>query len=273
MWLAEQISSRGVGNGVLLIIFAGFTAELPGTLFGFANHFWAGSGPSLAGLALLCTIVGLIPIIVLFETAERRLLVQYPKRQMTNRMFQGDASYLPLKLNTASVIPPFLASLLLLLPTALAPFTLASGPDWLYMIVTELGRGRPLYLTIYLALIIFFAFFYTAVASNPQQTADNLRKYGGFLPGIRPGARTAAYIDYVLTRITVIGAIYLAAICLPLEMLLYYLAVPFSFGPIWLLIVVRLIIGILNQIKAGMLESQYSALISKAKLRGATVRH
>ena len=211
MWLGEQITARGVGNGTSLIIMSGIVAGLPTALAGLLELSRQGaiSWPLL--IALLALMLAVVAAIVFIERAQRRLLVQYPKRQMGNRMFQGDASHLPLKLNSSGVIPPIFASSLLLLPITVAQFSAGSGPEWLSAIVAHLGRGQPLYLAVYVALIVFFAFFYTAIVFNPQETADNLRKYGGFLPGIRPGTKTAEYIDYVLTRITVIGAIYLSA--------------------------------------------------------------
>jgi preprotein translocase subunit SecY len=216
-------------------------------------------------------MLGVVAAIVFMERAQRRLLVQYPKRQMGNRMFQGDASHLPLKLNASGVIPPIFASSLLLLPITVAGFS-QSGPEWLSAIVAALGRGQPLYLATYVALIVFFAFFYTSIVLNPQETADNLRKYGGFLPGIRPGAKTAEYIDYVLTRITVVGAIYLSAVCVLPEMLISYAAVPFYFGGTSLLIAVSVTMDTVAQIQGHLLAHQYEGLIKKAKLRGATRR-
>ena len=185
-------------------------------------------------------MLAVVAAIVFIERAQRRLLIQYPKRQVGNRMFQGDASHLPLKLNSAGVIPPIFASSLLLLPITAAQFMSQGGqgrrPEWFNTVVAALGRGQPLHILVYVLLIVFFAFFYTAVVFNPKETADNLRKYGGFLPGIRPGEKTAEYIDYVLTRITVVGAIYLAVVCVLPEMLISYAAVPFYFGGTSLLI-------------------------------------
>jgi preprotein translocase subunit SecY len=211
-----------------------------------------------------------VAAIIFIERAQRRLLIQYPKRQVGNRMFQGDASHLPLKLNSSGVIPPIFASSLLLLPITAAQFTSAQGggPEWLSNLVAALGRGQPLHILVYVALIIFFAFFYTAVVFNPKDTADNLRKYGGFLPGIRPGEKTAEYIDYVLTRITVVGAIYLAAVCVLPELLISYAAVPFYFGGTSLLIAVSVTMDTVAQIQSHLLAHQYEGLIKKAKLKG-----
>jgi preprotein translocase subunit SecY len=213
--------------------------------------------------------VAVIGFIVFMERAQRRLLIQYPKRQIGNQMFEGQSSHLPLKLNTSGVIPPIFASSLLLLPITVAQFSAGSGPDWLNAIVASLGRGQPLYLLTYVGLIVFFAFFYTAIVFNPQETADNLRKYGGFLPGIRPGTKTAEYIDYVLTRITVVGAIYLALVCVLPELLISYAAVPFYFGGTSLLIAVSVTMDTVAQVQGHLLAHQYEGLIKKAKLRGA----
>ncbi len=271
MWLGEQITARGVGNGTSLIIMAGIVAGLPSAIVGLLELSRQGviSWPLL--IALLALMLGVVAAIVFIERAQRRLLVQYPKRQMGNRMFQGDASHLPLKLNASGVIPPIFASSLLLLPITVAGFS-QTGPEWLSAIVAALGRGQPLYLATYVALIVFFAFFYTSIVLNPQETADNLRKYGGFLPGIRPGAKTAEYIDYVLTRITVVGAMYLAAVCVLPEMLISYAAVPFYFGGTSLLIAVSVTMDTVAQIQSHLLAHQYEGLIKKAKLRGATRR-
>ena len=272
MWLGEQITARGVGNGTSLIIMSGIVAGLPSALAGLLELSRQGaiSWPLVFGLLflMLATVAG----IVFVERAQRRLLIQYPKRQMGNRMFQGDASHLPLKLNSSGVIPPIFASSLLLLPITVAQFAQGSGSEWLNAIVASLGRGQPLYLLVYVALIVFFAFFYTSIVFNPQETADNLRKYGGFLPGIRPGAKTAEYIDYVLTRITVVGAIYLSIVCVLPELLISYAAVPFYFGGTSLLIAVSVTMDTVAQIQSHLLAHQYEGLIKKAKLRGATRR-
>jgi preprotein translocase subunit SecY len=211
-----------------------------------------------------------ITFIVFMERAQRRLLIQYPKRQVGNRMFEGQSSHLPLKLNTSGVIPPIFASSLLLLPTTAASFmgTQGNATGWLTTITTMLGQGRPLFLILYVALIIFFAFFYTAIIFNPTETADNLKKHGGFIPGIRPGERTAEYIDYVLTRITVVGAAYLAVVCLLPQILISYAAVPFYFGGTSLLIVVSVTMDTVAQVQGYLLAHQYEGLIKRSKLRG-----
>jgi preprotein translocase subunit SecY len=271
MWLGEQITARGVGNGTSLIIMAGIVAGLPAAIVGTLELSRQGALAWPLLIALSVMMLAVVAAIVFIERAQRRLLVQYPKRQMGNRMFQGDASHLPLKLNASGVIPPIFASSLLLLPITVASFS-QSGPEWLNAIVAALGRGQPLYLLVYVALIVFFAFFYTSIVLNPQETADNLRKYGGFLPGIRPGAKTAEYIDYVLTRITVVGAIYLSAVCVLPEVLTSYAAGTLYFGGTSLLIAVSVTMDTVAQIQSHLLAHQYEGLIKKAKLRGATRR-
>ena len=268
MWLGEQITSRGIGNGISLIILAGIVAELPSAL---ANMLELGRQGALStGLILVVIVmaVAVIAFIVFMERAQRRLLIQYPKRQVGNKMFEGQSSHLPLKLNTSGVIPPIFASSLLLLPATVANFNAGKGPEWFQWLNTQLSHGRPLFLFLYLALIVFFAFFYTAIVFNPTETADNLKKHGGFIPGIRPGERTAEYIDYVLSRITVLGAIYLAIVCLIPEILISYASVPFYFGGTSLLIVVSVTMDTVAQVQGYLLAHQYEGLIRKSKLRG-----
>ncbi|MBV6656985.1 MAG: preprotein translocase subunit SecY [Devosiaceae bacterium] len=268
MWLGEQITARGVGNGISLIIFAGIVAELPRAL---AQTLELGrQGAIGTGLILTILILAIVVIafIVFVERAQRRLLIQYPKRQVGNRMTQGESSHLPLKLNTAGVIPPIFASSLLLLPATLAGFSDGSGTGWVATVTALLGHGQPLYMLLYAALIIFFAFFYTAIVFNPSDTADNLRKHGGFIPGIRPGERTAKHIDFVLTRITVAGALYLTIVCLIPEFLISYTGVPFYFGGTSLLIVVSVTMDTVQQVQGHLLAHQYEGLVKKAKLRG-----
>jgi preprotein translocase subunit SecY len=268
MWLGEQITARGIGNGISLIILAGIVAELPSALVGMFELGRQGALSTGLILAVIVMAVAVIAFIVFIERAQRRLLIQYPKRQVGNRMFEGQSSHLPLKLNTSGVIPPIFASSLLLLPTTVVSFNAGQGPEWLSIITTQLAHGRPLYLFLYLALIVFFAFFYTAIVFNPTETAENLKKHGGFIPGIRPGERTAEYIDYVLSRITVIGAAYLAIVCLIPEILISYAAVPFYFGGTSLLIVVSVTMDTVAQIQGYLLAHQYEGLIKKSKLRG-----
>ena len=269
MWLGEQITSRGVGNGISLIIFSGIVAGLPRALAGTLELGRQGALSTAVILFLMLMVVIVIMGIVFVERAQRRLLVQYPKRQVGNKLYGGDSSHLPLKLNTSGVIPPIFASSLLLLPVTIANFTAGQGPDWLNTVTALLGHGQPLYMAFYAAGIIFFAFFYTAIVFNPQDTADNLKKYGGFIPGIRPGQRTAEYIDYVLTRLTVLGALYLTIVCLLPEILISQYSVPFYFGGTSLLIVVSVTMDTVSQVQSHLLAHQYEGLIKKSKLRGA----
>ncbi|MAM93922.1 preprotein translocase subunit SecY [Parvibaculum sp.] len=269
MWLGEQITSRGVGNGISLIIFSGIVAELPRALAGTLELGRQGAISTGVILFLGVMVIAVIMGIVFVERAQRRLLVQYPKRQVGNKLYGGDSSHLPLKLNTAGVIPPIFASSLLLLPITIANFTSGQGPDWLNTVTALLGHGQPLYMAFYAAGIIFFAFFYTAIVFNPQDTADNLKKYGGFIPGIRPGQRTAEHIDYVLTRLTVVGALYLTIVCLLPEILISQYSVPFYFGGTSLLIVVSVTMDTVSQVQSHLLAHQYEGLIKKSKLRGA----
>jgi preprotein translocase subunit SecY len=268
MWLGEQITSRGIGNGISLIILSGIVAQLPSAIAGTLELGRQGALSTGVILAVLVMAVAVIAFIVFMERAQRRLLIQYPKRQVGNQMFEGQSSHLPLKLNTSGVIPPIFASSLLLLPTTVANFNTGHGPEWLTLITTQLGHGRPAFMALYIGLIVFFAFFYTAIVFNPTETADNLKKHGGFIPGIRPGERTAEHIDYVLTRITVVGAAYLAVVCLIPEILITYLAVPFYFGGTSLLIVVSVTMDTVAQIQGYLLAHQYEGLIKRAKLRG-----
>ncbi len=273
MWLGEQITSRGVGNGVSLIIFAGIVARLPTALFQLFSQTHSGTlDPGLL-LFFLGMAVGVIVFIVFMERAQRRLLVQYPKRQQGNRMFGGETSFLPLKINVSGVIPPIFASSLLAIPYTLTTFLdQAHLPTWLQWLpdaAAQLNHGRPAYMVAYGLMIIFFSFFYTSVVFNPEDTAENLRKYGGFLPGIRPGKRTAEYIDFVLTRLTVIGAIYIAAVCLLPEALMASNAVStYYFGGTSILIVVSVTMDTVAQIVSHLQAHQYEGLIRKSKLRG-----
>ncbi|WP_296898906.1 preprotein translocase subunit SecY, partial [Thiohalocapsa sp.] len=268
-WLGLQIPRAGVGHGIPLCLYLGICAELPSAM---AQFFELGRTGQLAAPIIIAVLIGAIAVIagvVFMERAQRRLRLQYPKRQFGNRMFEGEGAHLPRRLNTAGVVPPIFASSLLLLPITLANFSAGQGPDWLNEITALLGRGQPLYLLLYIGGIVFFAFFYTALVFNPQETADNLKKYGGFIPGIRPGERTAEYIDYVLTRITVVGAGYLALVCLLPELLISELAVPFYFGGTSLLIVVSVTMDTVAQVQSHLLAHQYEGLIKKSKLRGA----
>ncbi|HEX7110640.1 MAG TPA: preprotein translocase subunit SecY [Aestuariivirga sp.] len=268
MWLGEQITSRGIGNGISLIIFSGIVAGLPSGIAAMLELGRTGQMSTFLVLGIMIMALGVIAFIVLFERAQRRLLIQYPKRQVGQQMSQGSSSHLPLKLNTAGVIPPIFASSLLLLPITVANFSAGQGPDWLIYVTSLLGHGKPLFLALYVMLIVFFAFFYTSIMFNPKETAENLKKYGGFVPGIRPGERTAEYIDYVLTRITVIGGMYLSVVCLLPELLIGYSGVPFYFGGTSLLIVVSVTMDTVAQLQGHLYAQQYEGLIKKSKLRG-----
>lgn len=288
MWLGEQITQRGIGNGTSLIIFAGIVAGLPITVANLFEAARTGALQTSLLLALLALMVFVVAAIVYIERAQRRLRIEYPKRQTGQLLAKGESSHLPLKLNSSGVIPPIFASSLLLLPATIAQFASGSTgqgwvttylptavanlvPDW-STIAAALGPGQFWHIVIYVGLILFFAFFYTAVVFNPVETADNLRKYNGFLPGIRPGQKTAEYIDYVLTRITVVGAIYLAAVCVMPEILISQAAVPFYFGGTSLLIAVSVTMDTVSQVQSHLLAHQYQGLIKKSKLRGSTPR-
>ena len=268
MWLGEQITARGVGNGISLIIFSGIVANLPSAIAATLELGRTGALSMVLIFGLIIMIASVLTFIVFVERAQRRIVVQYPKRQVGAKIFGGESSHLPLKINTAGVIPPIFASSLLLMPLTFAGFTASQGPEWLSTLTAYLGRGQPAFMIIYAALIMFFAFFYTAVVFNPADTADNLKKYGGFIPGIRPGKNTADYLDFILTRLTTVGAIYLALISLLPELLISKLSVPFFFGGTSLLIVVTVTMDTVAQIQSHLLAHQYEGLIKKSKLRG-----
>jgi len=270
MWLGEQITSRGVGNGISLIIFAGIVANLPTALAGTLELGRTGALSSLLIVLLFVMAAAVIAFIVFIERSVRKILVQYPKRQHGNKVFGGDQSFLPLKINVPGVIPPIFASSLLLMPISIINLTggQSGGADWLVALNAMLGRGQPLYLLIYVSMIVFFAFFYTAIVFNPEDTAENLRKYGGYIPGIRPGKSTADYLDFVLTRLTVLGAAYLSAICILPELLISKYAVPFYFGGTSLLIVVTVTLDTVGQIQSHLLAHQYEGLVKKSRLKG-----
>tara|TARA_B100000676_G_scaffold273310_1_gene291910 strand:+ start:9657 stop:11003 length:1347 start_codon:yes stop_codon:yes gene_type:complete len=268
MWLGEQITQRGVGNGISLIIFAGIIAELPAAIAQTLDMGRTGALPTIAIIAILVLAIAVITFIVFVERAQRRIVVQYPKRQQGNKMFGGESSHLPLKLNTSGVIPPIFASSMLLLPFSIISFSGGRGPEWLTTASAMIGPGQPLFLLLFVTLIVFFAFFYTAIVFNPEETADNLKRNGGFVPGIRPGKNTADYLDHVLTRLTVVGAAYLAIICIIPEWLRTQAAVPFYFGGTSLLIVVTVTMDTVAQVHAHLLAHQYEGLIKKSRLRG-----
>ncbi len=270
MWLGEQITSRGVGNGISLIIFSGIVAELPTALAGTLELGRTGALSSLLIVLLFVMAAAVIAFIVFIERSVRKIVVQYPKRQHGNKVFGGDQSFLPLKINVPGVIPPIFASSLLLMPVSIINLTggQSGGAEWLVTLNALLGRGQPLYLAIYIGMIVFFAFFYTAIVFNPEETADNLRKYGGYVPGIRPGKFTADYLDFVLTRLTVLGAAYLAAVCILPEILISQYAVPFYFGGTSLLIVVTVTLDTVGQVQSHLLAHQYEGLVKKSRLKG-----
>jgi len=270
MWLGEQITARGIGNGISLVIMSGIVANLPHALAATLDLASHQQMSPIVLVILPVMSIAVVAFIVFMERAQRRLLVQYPKRQVGNRMFGGEASHLPLKLNTSGVIPPIFASSLLLLPATISSFQQQGGQNfgWLGTVTSYLAHGTPLYMVLYVGLIVFFCFFYTAIVFNPQETADNLRKYGGFIPGIRPGKNTADHLDYVLTRLTVVGAGYLAAVCILPEVLISQYSVPFYFGGTSLLIVVSVTMDTVAQIHSHLLAHQYEGLIKKARLRG-----
>ncbi|MGH7190953.1 MAG: preprotein translocase subunit SecY, partial [Acetobacteraceae bacterium] len=262
MWLGEQITARGIGNGISLIIMAGIIARMPSALAALLELGRTGALSTVFIMVVLVGAVAVITFIVFMERAHRRILVQYPKRQVGNKMFGGEASHLPLKLNTSGVIPPIFASSLLLLPVTVVSFG-SNQTGVLAEVAAYLGPGHPLYLVLYAALILFFTFFYTAIVFNPTETADNLRKYGGFIPGIRPGNNTAEYLDYVLSRLTVVGALYLAGVCVLPEFLRSEYSVPFYFGGTSLMIVVSVTMDTVAQIHSHLLAHQYEGLIKK----------
>lgn len=275
LWLGEQITSRGIGNGVSLIIMAGIVAQMPTFASNLGQAYSAGDTGSLLIIGLIVLIVSMILLICFMERAQRRLLIQYPKRATQRGMMQADRSHLPLKINTAGVIPPIFASSLLLLPLTITQFagnSLTADSTWGSVVVAlnqYLAHGKPLYMLLYAAGIIFFCFFYTAVVFNPEETAENLKKNGGFIPGIRPGKNTSNYLDYVLTRVTVIGAIYLTIVCTVPEYFLSQTGLPLMFlGGTSLLIVVNVTVDTITQIQSHLLAHQYGDLIKKAKLKG-----
>ncbi len=268
MWLGEQITSRGVGNGISLIIFAGIVAGIPSAVAGTLELGRQGAVSTLTIIGLVAMVLGVIAFIVFMERAQRRVVVQYPKRMVGNRMAGGDSSHMPLKLNTSGVIPPIFASSLLLLPLTIVGFSGQQGGEIMDTVARYLQHGQPAYMALYGGLIVFFAYFYTAIVFNPDETAENLRKYGGFVPGIRPGKSTADYLDYILTRITTIGAAYLAFVCLLPEFLISKFSLPFYFGGTSLLITVSVTIDTVAQIHSHLIAHQYEGLIKKSKLKG-----
>ena len=272
LWLGEQITSRGIGNGISLIILAGIVAGLPAAFASTLEMARTGALSTVLLLGLLVMVVVIITFIVYMERAQRRLVVQYPKRQVGLKQFDGSSTHLPIKINSANVIPPIFASSLLLLPATALGFSAnsADAPEWLQWVSANLQHGQPTFMILYGLLIIFFCFFYTAIQMNPDDTADNLKKGGGFIPGIRPGKNTSDYIDYVMTRLTVVGAAYLTAVCLFPELLISQMpGVPFYLGGTSILIAVSVTMDTVSQIHSHLIAHQYEGLIKKAKLRGS----
>lgn len=279
MWLGEQITSRGIGNGISLIIMAGIVAQMPRFVGSLLEGSRTGAYGPLLIIGLLAMVIGLVLFISFMERAQRRVLIQYPKRATQNGVMQADRSHLPLKVNTAGVIPPIFASSLLLMPLTVSQFAgnTTEGEsgfgDFVIVLNQYLAHGQPLYMALYAAGIIFFCFFYTAVVFNPEETAENLKKNGGFVPGIRPGKNTADYLDYVLTRITVVGAAYLAFVCVLPEYVMAQTSLPLFFlGGTSLLIVVNVTVDTVTQIQSHLLALQYGDLLKKAKLKGGRRR-
>ena len=264
MWLGEQITQRGIGNGISLIIFAGIVAEIPRALVTTFELGRTGAVSTFMILAIFVLLVGTILFIVFMERALRKILINYPKRQMGNKMYGGESSHLPLKINQAGVIPAIFASALLLLPVTFSNFSFSNNETFLN-ISSYFTQGQPLYMLLYASGIIFFTFFYTSITFNPTETADNLRKYGGFVPGIRPGESTALYIENILTKLTTIGALYLTLVCLMPEFLIANYPIPFYLGGTSILIVVVVAIDTVTQIQTRLMSSQYEQLIKKTK--------
>ena len=268
MWLGEQITARGVGNGISLIIFAGIVANLPHALASLLELGRTGALSPVFILAFIAIAVAVIAFVVFMEQAQRRVVIQYPKRQVGQRMFGGDSTHMPLKVNTAGVIPPIFASSILLIPATISGFS-ANGQTggWISAIGRYLAHGEPLYMAAYAGMIIFFSYFYTAVVFNPEETADNLKKYGGFVPGVRPGSNTADYFDRILSRLTTVGAIYLCIVCLLPEILISRYGVPFYFGGTSLMIIVSVTMDTVTQVQSHLLAHQYEGLIRKTRSR------
>jgi preprotein translocase subunit SecY len=269
MWVGEQITARGIGNGTSLIIMSGIIANLPHALASLLELGRTGALSPVFILVFVVLAVLVVGFVVFMERAQRRIVVQYPKRQVGNRMFGGDSTHMPLKVNTSGVIPPIFASSILLIPATVAGFSGQAGTiGWVGTLTSLFSQGSWAYSICYAGMIIFFSYFYTAVVFNPVETADNLKKYGGFIPGIRPGTATADYFDYVLTRLTTVGAIYLVLVCLLPQFLITKYGVPFYFGGTSLLIVVSVTMDTVTQIQSHLLAHQYEGLIKKGRVRG-----
>jgi len=269
MWLGEQITARGIGNGISLIIFSGIVAAIPSSIAGFLDMGRTGAVSTLVMLMVIALAIGLVFFIVFMERAHRRVLVQYPRRQVGNKMFGGDSSHIPLKLNVSGVIPPIFASSILLLPLTIIGFLGGQGvgPEWLDTVSVIFSRGSTMYMVCFSVLILFFTFFYASVVFNPDETADNLKQYGGFVPGIRPGKRTADFLRYLLNRLAVIGSAYLIFICLLPEFLISKFSIPFYLGGTSLLIVISVMMDTVAQIHSHIISHQYEGLLKKTKMK------
>lgn len=273
MWLGEQVTERGIGNGISMIIFAGIAAGLPAAIGGTMELARTGQIPAALILFLFVLAIAVIGFVVFVERGQRRITVNYAKRQQGRKMYGGSTSHLPLKLNMAGVIPPIFASSIILFPATLGSwFSQSEGMEWLAEIASKLGPGQPLYVAFYAAAIIFFCFFYTALVFNSKDTADNLKKSGAFIPGIRPGDQTAKYIDGVLSRLTMVGAFYITAVCLLPEFLILTWQVPFYFGGTSLLIIVVVVMDFMAQMQSHLMSHQYEGLLKKANLKGGGLR-
>ncbi|KTD23297.1 preprotein translocase subunit SecY [Legionella londiniensis] len=269
MWLGEQITEKGVGNGISLIIFSGIVSSMPGAIASVLQQVREGQMQALTLIAIAVIVIVVTGFVVFMERAQRRIRVNYAQRTHGRKVYAAQTSHLPLKINMSGVIPPIFASSIILLPATLAQFFgRGRGMDWLADIGLALSPGQPLYLIVYAGAIIFFAFFYTALVFNPKDTADNLKKSGAYIPGIRPGDQTARYIDQVMTRLTLVGAIYLVLVCLLPQILMYTWHVPFYFGGTSLLIIVVVIMDFVAQVQAHLMTKQYDSLMKKANLKG-----
>ena len=266
MWLGEQITSRGIGNGTSLIIFIGIVSGVPSAIISMFELSRSGGLPPLVAIAICLGVILVISLIIFFEKAQRKVLVQYPKRQVGNKIYGGDSTHMPLKLNTSGVIPPIFASSILLFPVTIANFS-SDNSGIMEMVTFHLGHGKPVYIMLYIALIMFFSFFYTAIVFNSEETANNLRKYGAYIPGRRPGKNTSEYFDYLLTRLTVIGGIYLSFVCVVPEMLMNKYAVSFSLGGTSFLIVVNVVLDTFTQIQTHLFSGRYEGLMKKMKFK------
>lgn len=267
MWLGEQISSRGIGNGTSLIIFIGIVSGLPSAVISMFELSRKGVMSPISVMLICVGVLTMIATIIFFERAQRKVLVQYPKRQVGNKIYGGDATHMPLKLNTSGVIPPIFASAVLLFPATIAGFSGTNQSEFMVALTHYLGHGKPLYIILYVALIVFFSFFYTAIVFNAEETANNLRKSGAYIPGRRPGKNTAEYFDYLLTRLTAIGGLYLSVICVVPELLMNKYSIAFALGGTSFLIVVNVVLDTFSQVQTYLFSARYESLVKKMKLR------